>query len=154
MVHRDLKPSNIFFSTEGVIKIGDFGLVTDDIVGNVDSGDGDHGMRLSGGHQHTDQVGTLTYMSPEQLHRKPYNHTVDIYSMGLILLELLVPFNTQSERLIRFNEAKKGRLPQALATEEKLLLSKMLNGDPDKRPETRDILHSETGWMQIGRAHV
>ena len=44
---------------------------------------------------HTDQVGTLTYMSPEQLQRKPYSHKVDIYSMGLVLLELLVPFTTQ-----------------------------------------------------------
>ena len=82
-------------------------------------------------------------MSPEQLHRKPYNHRVDIFSMGLIFLELLVPFTTQSERLIKFNEAKKGVFPPSLAAEEKSLLSQMLHSDPDKRPETRDILHSQ-----------
>ena len=97
LVHRDLKPSNIYFSTDGVIKIGDFGLVTDDTLGQVTAG-GDHGhdpQHHHPRHQHTDQVGTLTYMSPEQLQRRPYSHKVDIYSMGLVFLELLVPFTTQ-----------------------------------------------------------
>ena len=95
LVHRDLKPSNIYFSSEGVIKIGDFGLVTDDKLGaRGDHGDGHQHHHHHQG-QHTDQVGTLTYMSPEQLQRKPYSHKVDIYSMGLVLLELLVPFTTQ-----------------------------------------------------------
>ncbi len=43
----------------------------------------------------TEQVGTQLYMSPEQLDQRPYNHSVDIFSLGLILLELLVPFSTQ-----------------------------------------------------------
>jgi serine/threonine protein kinase len=43
----------------------------------------------------TEQVGTQLYMSPEQLAQRPYNHRVDIFSLGLILLELLVPFSTQ-----------------------------------------------------------
>ena len=97
LVHRDLKPSNIYFSSEGVIKIGDFGLVTDDKLSSRgdlgEAGDHQHDHHHHG--QHTDQVGTLTYMSPEQLLRKPYSHKVDIYSMGLVLLELLVPFTTQ-----------------------------------------------------------
>merc|ERR1712098_172904 len=80
LVHRDLKPSNIYFTSDGVIKIGDFGLVTDDKLGG-DGDSGHHHEHHHYHHQHTDQVGTLTYMSPEQLQRKPYK--VDIYSMGL-----------------------------------------------------------------------
>ena len=108
LVHRDLKPSNIYFSSEGVIKIGDFGLVTDDKLGaRGDPGAGGE----EGGHQHhhhhqgqhTDQVGTLTYMSPEQLQRKPYSHKVDIYSMGLVLLELLVAFTTQVKSKVQYS---------------------------------------------------
>ena len=96
LVHRDLKPSNIYFSVEGVIKIGDFGLVTDDKLGQAgDQSYPDHLQHHHHHHQHTDQVGTQTYMSPEQLQKKGYNHKVDIYSMGLVLLELLVPFSTQ-----------------------------------------------------------
>jgi len=145
LVHRDLKPSNIYFSSDGVIKIGDFGLVTDDKLG----GGGDHGHHHEHHHhhhQHTDQVGTLTYMSPEQLQRKPYNHKVDIYSMGLILIELLVPFSTQSERLIKFNEAKKGDLPGSLLQQESSLVSRMLHQVPDGRPEIGDILG--LSWLE------
>ena len=63
MMHRDLKPSNIFFSTEGTVKIGDFGLATDlDITEDITSHDPRGWDKV-----HTAQVGTWLYMSPEQV---------------------------------------------------------------------------------------
>ena len=62
--------------------------------------------------KHTAQVGTQLYMSKEQLLGKPYNYKVDIYSLGLILFELLVPFNTQMERITVMQNIKKDKFPQ------------------------------------------
>jgi translation initiation factor 2-alpha kinase 3 len=105
LIHRDLKPSNIFFAPDGAIKIGDFGLVTAmaeeasyspmSPERNVVCGGGFSPFQRT----HTDQVGTQLYMSPEQIEGQPYNHKVDIYSLGLILVELLWPLSTQMEQV-------------------------------------------------------
>lgn len=110
LIHRDLKPSNIFFSLDGQIKIGDFGLVTDmagspidpltaslsnsDSSGNV----ADFDFTNISQKRHTQRVGTSLYMSPEQSKGLQYNYKVDIFSLGLILFELLNFFNTETER--------------------------------------------------------
>ena len=60
-----LQPSNIFFSLDGYVKVGDFGLVTateEQCLDEVEIDD-----RRCGIHRHTDQVGTKMYMSPEQV---------------------------------------------------------------------------------------
>lgn len=78
---------------ENDVKVGDFGLVatTND---NAD----DWGGNITSLQSHTKGVGTQLYMSPEQLEKKRYNLKVDIYSLGVILFELLVPFKTEMER--------------------------------------------------------
>ena len=48
---------------------------------------------------HTAEVGTRLYMSPEQAAGRPYNHKVDIYALGLVFLELVSCFSTQMERI-------------------------------------------------------
>ncbi|CAG2055401.1 unnamed protein product [Timema podura] len=111
LIHRDLKPSNIFFSLDGQIKVGDFGLVT----AMVESGDqrtpGGDGDTFLGDEIHTAQVGTQLYMSPEQSKGLPYNYKVDIYSLGVILVELLVPFGTEMERIRTLLGVRKNKLP-------------------------------------------
>ncbi|CAF88065.1 unnamed protein product, partial [Tetraodon nigroviridis] len=98
LMHRDLKPSNIFFTMDDVVKVGDFGLVT--AMDQEEDDDGPSALTpaplLT---RHTGQVGTKLYMSPEQLSGNSYSHKVDIYSLGLILFELLCPFRTQMERV-------------------------------------------------------
>uniref|UniRef100_A0A8C2KFS9 non-specific serine/threonine protein kinase n=1 Tax=Cyprinus carpio TaxID=7962 RepID=A0A8C2KFS9_CYPCA len=98
LMHRDLKPSNIFFTMDDVVKVGDFGLVT-----AMDQEEDDEELNtltpMPIYARHTGQVGTKLYMSPEQLSGNSYSHKVDIYSLGLILFELLYPFRTQMERV-------------------------------------------------------
>ena len=61
---------------------------------------------------HTDQVGTQMYMSPEQIEGKPYNHKVDIYSLGLIFVELLWPLATQMEQVTVISQLRKLIFPK------------------------------------------
>ncbi len=102
MMHRDLKPSNIFFSLDGAIKVGDFGLVTSSTYGGLQSsyvtlkGLGDE--QQGAGQQHTGNLGSHFYMSPELILGKDYNKKVDIFSLGIILFELYHPFTTSMER--------------------------------------------------------
>lgn len=154
LIHRDLKPNNIFFSADGTIKIGDFGLVTgqqefDLLENKTEDMCGDqpnHTLTTQASRcsQHTDQVGTELYMSPEQLAKKPYNHKVDIYSLGLILFELLVPFSTQMERVQTLSKLRQLQFPSHfLNAEEFSLVRSMLAHDPEERPESSDILEHE-----------
>lgn len=96
MIHRDLKPSNIFFSLEGKIKVGDFGLVASSVYGGLQNSY--LTLQGLGEEQHTSNLGSHFYMSPEQMTRKKYDHKVDIYSLGVIFFELHYPFHTDMER--------------------------------------------------------
>ncbi|RVE44218.1 hypothetical protein evm_011117 [Chilo suppressalis] len=108
LIHRDLKPSNIFFAPDGRVKVGDFGLVTAMADG---SQDGEPTNDMDAHARHTYRVGTHLYMSPEQLLGRSYSYKVDIYSLGLILYELLEPFGTEAERVNCLMRARNSHYP-------------------------------------------
>ncbi|XP_060680032.1 interferon-induced, double-stranded RNA-activated protein kinase-like, partial [Hemiscyllium ocellatum] len=100
-IHQDLKPANIFFALDNKIKIGDFGLVTS--------------WKREGLEQfsRSPEVGTRLYMAPEQV-SEVYNHKVDIYSLGLILFELMYPIlqsGTNHEKQKIWTEVKDCNFP-------------------------------------------
>ncbi|TST98557.1 Interferon-induced, double-stranded RNA-activated protein kinase [Bagarius yarrelli] len=99
-IHRDLKPANIMFGHEGGVKVGDFGLVTT-------YEEEDEGNLL----ERSRQVGTSTYMSPEQK-QKNYDKKVDIYPLGLIYFELLWQFGTKSERSSHWKSIREQDFPE------------------------------------------
>ena len=141
-----MKPSNIFFANDGTIKIGDFGLATVGSNANDLSDLDSQSITSHGDHDegHTEEVGTELYMSPEQLAKKPYNNKVDIYSLGLILFELLVPFSTQMERIHTLTKLRQLEFPAKFKeTPEYSLVKKMLDHDPNERPEAAAILDME-----------
>lgn len=142
LIHRDLKPSNIFFSQDGQIKIGDFGLVTDTAdVSNVSNECGDH-SGLPSSVRHTQQVGTHLYMSPEQLRGQHYDYKVDIYSLGLIFFELHVYFSTEMERIKTLRALREGQYPADFVKqypEQYELLQQMLSTQPSQRPQTKQL---------------
>lgn len=61
---------------------------------------------------YTKEVGTQLYMSPEQSKGEPYDYKVDIYSLGIILFELLVPFSTAMERVKTLTNLKEQKYPE------------------------------------------
>src|SRR6266446_6669486 len=87
VVHRDLKPENLFVTKDGHLKILDFGLAKR--VEAIASGEETSAPTAS---QHTQPgtvMGTVSYMSPEQVRGLPVDHRSDIFAFGAILYELL-----------------------------------------------------------------
>ncbi|HEY2208867.1 MAG TPA: protein kinase [Gaiellaceae bacterium] len=86
LVHRDVKPQNVLLSSEGEVKVTDFGIAR--------SLDVEHGVTQTG-----TVLGTSEYLAPEQASGEPVSPATDEYSLGVVLWELLtgeVPFTGEN----------------------------------------------------------
>ncbi|NWY26043.1 E2AK1 kinase, partial [Pheucticus melanocephalus] len=110
VMHRDIKPRNIFLhGSDHQVKIGDFGLACKDLLWD----DADRGFQTEriNGLTHTSGVGTCLYASPEQLQGSHYDFKSDMYSLGVVLLELFQPFGTEMERTEVLMHLRTGQIP-------------------------------------------
>lgn len=141
VMHRDLKPTNIFLTKDNVPRIGDFGLAKRrEPIGSAAE------LAVFGsssGKQASAQGGSPLYSSPEQLSNSEVTKLSDIYSLGLVMVELYSQFTTSHERIVVFFKARRGELPPQFSTEyadENKLILRMLDEDPNKRPNAYETL--------------
>ena len=153
ITHRDLKPANVMVTANGQVKVLDFGLATGaaPLVGG--RGDDETPARLAAGGV---IVGTIPYMSPEQLDGRPIDSRSDLFSFGVMLHEMLTgapPFTGPSAAALISAilcdappaiAKERADVPAALAQ----LVARCLEKRPDDRPQTAWDVSTELRRVQ------
>ncbi|MDX6263676.1 MAG: eukaryotic-like serine/threonine-protein kinase [Kribbellaceae bacterium] len=129
VVHRDVKPGNLLMTTDGTVKVADFGIarfLTDD----AEDGGG--------------ILGTSYYLAPERARAEPVGPAADIYSLGCVLYQLLTgdpPFVADTPTgVLRQHLAGIPARPERLESGFRRYLMRMLAKSPADRPDAEDVV--------------
>ncbi|MCX6599693.1 MAG: protein kinase [Acidobacteria bacterium] len=153
IVHRDLKPDNILITRDGSAKVLDFGLARMDLqIGAEDVTRTVPGMLM----------GTIGYMSPEQVRGERADHRSDIFALGVVMFEWLTgerPFagNTAPELMSAILRDDPRPLPEATSPNLKQILLRCLEKEPRRRFQSAEdlafALDNFSGTSSPGAVH-
>lgn len=133
-MHRDIKPDNILINRKGMVKLTDFGI-SKQLTGE------DTGLAKT-------FVGTLTYMSPERMQGEKYTYTGDIWSLGIVIVELMTgrfPFKETKDFMQMLDQIAEQQSPNVpnnghFSEELQDFISRCLMKNPGDRDSTHQLL--------------
>lgn len=149
VVHRDVKPGNVMVNPKGEMKVADFGIATA-LIANAD-------QNLT---QTGSVMGTATYFSPEQAQGFQVDHRSDLYSLGVVMYEMLTgkpPFSGETPVSIAYKHVQEAvapvdrqgvDVPPVLAA----IIMKLLSKKPDNRYPSADALLADLDRFRQGQA--
>jgi len=134
VVHADLKPENVILGRDGRLRVVDFGL-----------------SRLSGG-ESTAASGTPAYMAPERWLGKAPNPAIDVWSLGVLLAELIEgrrPWNETEVAQLAYSPTKPPLGALVTACPCSALVAACLQSDPASRPTAQEVM-ATLEWLILG----
>ena len=128
IIHRDIKPENLLINENNILKLCDFGWSV--YLKNTKRGT---------------FCGTVEYMAPEIIKSKGYGYSIDIWSLGILLYELIHSFSPFVQKDLNFNTVENNIISKKLSFKKEMsnecqdLISKLLEKDVSKRIKLKDI---------------
>jgi hypothetical protein len=148
VIHRDIKPANMMLTPQGVIKLMDFGIAR---------GGEDRSLTMTG-----TTMGSLSYMSPEQVKGEPTDARSDLYSVGVSLYEMVTgqrPFVATSDYSIMAAHVKETPKPPAelhpgLPAELNEIILMAIAKDPSQRFQTAEAFRNALSSVPVTAAEA
>ncbi len=153
VTHRDLKPDNVMVDTEGRVRVLDFGLAK---LPPREAGPEASQLPTEAMTRVGQVLGTVPYMSPEQVQGKPVDHRTDIFSLGILLYEMAVgrrPFQGENpaavaSSILRDTPAPVTELRKDLPGQFGRIVRRCLEKDPERRLQSAQELRNELEDLQ------